>query len=94
MRSIVFVVVLIVSMVALGSAQTAAPALFRATSVSSDAGGTRLVGNVVINVGGVRVTADEADSTLTSDGREIVLRGSVRMLLSPQTTTFVRADRP
>jgi lipopolysaccharide assembly outer membrane protein LptD (OstA) len=55
--------------------------------VVKDADGSHLVGNVEFRSSGVRVTADEAD--LTSGGREVVLRGEVRMALDPKTVTFV-----
>ena len=80
MKAAVFVI-LVIGLTALGSAQTAAPPMAMADSISHDGTGTHWRGHVEIIVGTARVTADEADANLSTTTKDIELRGNVHLVI-------------
>jgi lipopolysaccharide assembly outer membrane protein LptD (OstA) len=81
MKFILFVVS-VLGVAALGSAQVAREkptiSAIRATAISQDPRGVHMRGAVEIQVGTVRIVADEADTR--GDSGEFELRGNVRLL--------------
>jgi lipopolysaccharide assembly outer membrane protein LptD (OstA) len=74
-------IVMVAACTVLAAAQVAAPPVEVTTQhIRTQAdGGIQFRGTVVIKVNGVEIRADEVDGT--SEGRELTLRGNVRVVL-------------
>ena len=85
---LVLSIVMVAAFAVLAAAQVTAPPVqvsARNLEHFADSGVVLLRGDVIVKVNGVEIRADEMDGTKA--GREVTLRGNVRLLLPAPLTT-------